>query len=176
MTSPLVDPQQRDDFLKASEAVGYRREWFGFVGSSTWRNGQAMHSVIVARGDAWRREYPHGFGRRWVDEALNDLRAGHFGPPIEIPPMTTRRNTLDSDTHCPCCGAFLYAAQYLSPSVLIQGRKAVTLEQDANGPFVACPSCKRRIPMTQVPAAVGSPAQFRPALAQDCGPITDPDE
>ena len=72
------------------------------------------------------------------------------------------------DALCPCCGEVLYRTEVLEANVPAKTGGA-QLQQDRDGPFVTCTSCRRRINLTQVPTSVGAPAQFRVAAMQDCG-------
>lgn len=88
MGSPIVDPVQRDAFLRAASEMGFDRESFGFVFGSmveAAEDGPAVivHRVHISRLGNWR-SYRHGNGLQWVEQAREDLSAGAFRAPFFV--------------------------------------------------------------------------------------------
>lgn len=85
MTSPLPDPQQRDTFLDEAEKLGFNRDEFGFVFSTSLTKGMKLVHVLAIKRGELGREYAHGGGIQWLGQALLDLNNGVYGSPENQP-------------------------------------------------------------------------------------------
>ena len=62
---------------------------------------------------------------------------------------------------CPNCGKVLYSAVSLDDGVDAGAVESPKVEHDAQGDYMKCPHCARRIPMARM--AVGNAEAWRPA-------------
>lgn len=58
---------------------------------------------------------------------------------------------------CPHCSETLFSAGALAPGVLGVTRDSPSLDRDADGDFVVCPHCSRRVVIERITTAVGLP-------------------
>jgi hypothetical protein len=65
------------------------------------------------------------------------------------------------DVPCPGCGGTLYSAVSLDDGVDAGAMESPKVEHDAQGDFMRCPHCARRVAMVRM--AVGRAQAWRPA-------------
>ena len=65
------------------------------------------------------------------------------------------------DVPCPSCGKALYSALSLEDGVDAGAVESPKVEHDAQGHYMKCPHCGRRIPMARIRA--GNAEAWRPA-------------
>jgi len=86
MGTPLINEDEKDDFLKGVTVLGYNARDFVVAGGTKadvpTGNGQRMlrQEVFAYRNsNGVHRTYDAGHGRAWSAEALADIRKGFFG-------------------------------------------------------------------------------------------------
>jgi len=86
MGRPLINEDEKDDFMKGVTALGYNARNFVVAGGTraevATENAQRMlrQEVFVYRNsNGAHRSYKAGHGRAWSAEALADIRKGFIG-------------------------------------------------------------------------------------------------
>ena len=60
------------------------------------------------------------------------------------------------DVPCPCCGKTLFVMGALHKEPMVLGSSRLELEHDANGSFMRCPHCSKRVVFVSAPSPVGT--------------------
>lgn len=83
MGMPMIDEEAVADFLAEAERAGFDRADFSFVRTGEKPgDGPVVYWVVVSRGKVGAEmSFKAGHGHAWSVNAVEALRAGHFGRP-----------------------------------------------------------------------------------------------